>query len=282
MGVVDICRRPLINSRTSHAMQFTSIYLLTFLLAMPALCQSAPPKTEATLEQSKENLKLWLETAQKRQSEENAWKSDQEILSNYKEGLLAEKATYQKQIEEAKQRASAASQESTNKINQRDQFIAAEKALSEHLKTMETEFVKQIPTLPAPLLKMPKMATGIETLKKNLSAPNEAENADVGKRTSNLTEMIAEIEKFQQNVTVTNELHKNSSGQEFNMQVVYMGLAIAYAVNDDASFALVGRPSESGWKFSEKNEIAADVKKLILTATTEKDVSLTILPVPAP
>jgi hypothetical protein len=282
MGVVDICRRPLITTRTSPAMQFTSIHLLTFLLAISATCQAQSAPAEKAIEQSKENLKLWLETAQKRQSEENAWKSDKEILSNYKEGLLAEKATYQKQIEEAKQRASAASQESTNKLNQRDQFIAAEKALSAHLKNMETEFAKQIPSLPTPLIKMPKMATGIEALKKNLASPDDASLSDVGKRTANLTEMIAEVEKFQQNVTVSNELHKNASGQEFNMQVVYMGLAIAYAVNEDASFALIGRPSDSGWKFSEKNDIAADIKKLIVTATTEKDISLTTLPVPAP
>lgn len=244
--------------------------------------QSLQAQTEQTIDQSKENLKLWLETAQKRQSEETAWKFDKDTLANYKEGLLAEKATYQKQIEEAKQRATAASQESTDKLNQRDQFIAAEKALSDHLKQLEADFAKQIPTLPTPLIKMPKMATGIEALKKNLSSPDNTATADVGKRTSNLTEMIAEVEKFQQNVTVTNELHKNSSGQEFNMQVVYMGLAIAYAVNEDASFALIGRPTDAGWKFSEKNEIAADVKKLIVTATTEKDISLTTLPVPAP
>jgi hypothetical protein len=263
-------------------MQFTSIHMLITLLALSVTCQAQSVRTDATIEQSKENLKIWLETAQKRQSEENAWKSDKDILSHYKEGLLAEKATYQKQIEEAKQRASAASQESTDKLNQRDQFIAAEKALSDHLKRLETEFAKQVPSLPTPLIKMPKMATGIEALKKNLSSTENTENSDVAKRTANLTEMIAEVEKFQQNVTVTNELHQNGSGQEFNMQVVYMGLAIAYAVNEDASFALIGRPTETGWKFSEKNEIAAGVQKLIVTATTEKDISLTTLPVPAP
>lgn len=239
--------------------------------------QSADP-----IDQSKENMRLWLETAQKRQAEENAWKTDQEILTNYKEGLLAEKATYQKQIEEAKQRAQAADQQSTDKINQRDQLIAAEKALAAHLRTMEEEFARQIPALPAPLVKMAKMAVGIETLKKNLALPADQQTDDVGKRSANLTEMIAEIEKFQQNITVANELHKNTAGQEYNMQVVYMGLAAAYAVNEDASFALIGRPQSDGWKFTERNDIAADIKKLIVTATTEKDTSFTTLPVPTP
>jgi hypothetical protein len=234
------------------------------------------------LDQSKENMRLWLETEQKRQAEENAWKTDQEILTNYKEGLLAEKATYLKQIEEAKQRAQAADQQSTDKISQRDQLIAAEKALAAHLRGLEEEFVKQVPALPTPLIKMTKMSVGIETLKKNLALPADQQTDDVGKRSANLTEMIAEVEKFQQNVTVSNELHKNAAGQEYNMQVVYMGLAAAYAVNEDASFALIGSPQAGGWKFTERNEIAADIKKLIVTATTEKDISFTPLPVPAP
>lgn len=234
------------------------------------------------LDQSKENMRLWLETAQKRQAEENSWKADQEILANYKEGLLAEKATYQKQIEEARQRAQAADQQSSDKINQRDQLIAAEKALAAHLRGLEEEFAKQIPFLPTPLLKMPKMAVGIETLKKNLSLPADQQSDDVGKRSANLTEMIAEVEKFQQNITVSNELHKNAAGHEYNMQVVYLGIAAAYAVNEDASVALVGSPQSDGWKFNERNDIATDIKKLIMTATTEKDISFTPLPVPTP
>ena len=90
---------------------------------------------------------------------------------------------------------------------------------------------------------------------------------------------MAEAEKFQQGVNIHPELHKKSDGSEYNMQVVYFGLAIAYAVNEDSTFALIGVPSASGWKFSEANVIAADVQKLVLTATTEKDVSFTQLPI---
>jgi DNA anti-recombination protein RmuC len=261
----------------------TRIPIMTLTITL--LCTHAPQgmaQSKDPLDQSKENMRLWLETSQKRQAEENSWKADQEILSNYKEGLLTEKAAYQKQIEEAKQRAQAADQQSSDKINQRDQLIAAEKALASHLRSLEEEFAKQIPFLPTPLLKMPKMAVGIETLKKNLSQPADQQSDDVGKRSANLTEMIAEVEKFQQNITVSNELHKNAAGQEYNMQVVYLGIAAAYAVNEDASFALVGSPKPDGWKFNERNEIAADIKKLIITATTEKDISFTTLPVPTP
>jgi hypothetical protein len=42
---------------------------------------------------------------------------------------------------------------------------------------------------------------------------------------------------------------------------------------------MIGVPSETGWKFTEANELAADIQKLLVTATTEKDVSFTNLPI---
>lgn len=225
---------------------------------------------------------MWLETSQKKQEEANSWKNDKEVLTNYKEGLLAEKETYLKQIADAKARAAAADQGSSDKISQRDQLIQAEKNLSAHLRKMEEDFAKILPTLPTPIVKFAKISVGIETLKKNLALPADKQTDDVGKRLSNLTEIMAEVEKFQQTITVSKELHKNSAGQEYDMQVAYVGMAAAYAVNEDASFALIAAPTASGWKFVERNDLAKDISKFIVTATTEKDVSFTNLPLPTP
>jgi hypothetical protein len=248
--------------------------LLLSLLVLSASSQSTSP-----LEQTREQLRLWLETKQKEQAEVNEWKNDQEVLTNYKEGLTKEIALYKQQIADAKVLAGAADQESANKITSRDQFIAAEKSLATELRKMEEEFAKLIPLLPPPLARLSKISVGIETLKKNLALPVEGQVDDVAKRLANITELMAEAEKFQQGVNIYPELHKKSDGSEFNMQVVYFGLAIAYAVNEDSTFALIGVPGDTGWKFSESNELALDIQKLIVTATTEKDVSLTNLPI---
>ena len=247
------------------------------LLAHPALAQETTP-----LEKTRQNLRLWVETMQKQQQEINDWKSDQEVLTNYKEALQTEITQYKEQIASAKARAGAADLESQNKLTTRDQYSNAEKLLAKELRVMEENFAKCIPLLPVPISRFPKIAVGIETLNKNLSLPADQQVDDVAKRLANLTELMAEAEKFQQGVNVHNELHKKSDGNEYNMQVVYFGLAAAYAVNEDGSFALVGRPTESGWIFTEQNQLAADIKKLLLTATTEKDTTFTNLPLPTP
>lgn len=258
---------------------FKSIPLGLMLAASP--CHTLVAQDRHPVDQTRDQLRLWLETAQKHQAELNQWELDQEILAHYKEGLQQQAKSYQEQINEAKNRASAADQQSLNQLSQRDQFIAAEKLLSEKLRVMEQEFAKLIPLLPKPMTQFPKIALGIETLRKNLNLPADQQTDDVGKRLTNLTELMAEAEKFQQGVQIHQELHKNSQNQEFNMQVVYFGLSAAYAVNENDTFALVGSPTQDGWKFTEQNQLAKDIRKLVISATTEKEVSFTKLPLPS-
>ena len=66
------------------------------------------------------------------------------------------------------------------------------------------------------------------------------------------------------------------------MQMVYFGLAMAYGVNEDASFALTGRPEADGWKFQERKELAAGIQELVKAATDEKNASFNKLPLVIP
>jgi glyoxylate reductase len=68
----------------------------------------------------------------------------------------------------------------------------------------------------------------------------------------------------------------------FNMKVIYFGLAVAYAVNDDGTFALVGRPGEGGWKFDERPELAGEITRLIATTVGDLDAAFISLPFSKP
>jgi hypothetical protein len=66
------------------------------------------------------------------------------------------------------------------------------------------------------------------------------------------------------------------------MQVIYFGLACAYAVNDDGSFALVGRPSAQGWNFVERKDLAAEIQQLVAATTGDQDAAFINLPLLQP
>lgn len=256
---------------------FTPIFAL-FVTASVTAQETAVTPTE----ELRTSVREWVETMRKIQQEENDWSRDQEVLQNYKEGLEKEIADLKQQITDAKTRKAGADQESLDKVAERDRYVAAKTEMTTIVRGLEESLMEKIPYFPEPLAKEPKVAQGIEDLKRDIAMPAERRGESVSKRLLNVVNLLSEAEKFQQTVHVRPELHKDSQGREFNVQVVYFGLAMAYAVNEDGTFALVGRPRSDGWKFEEKPDLATDITKLLAATTGEADATFINLPFSKP
>jgi hypothetical protein len=248
-------------------------------LALPAFAQE--PAVTPT-EELRTSVREWVETMRKIQQEENDWARDQEVLRNYKEGLATEIASLKEQIASAKTRKEGADKESLDKAAERDRYVAAKTELTTIVRSLEENLMAKIQSFPEPLAKDPKVAQGIEDLKRDIALPPEKRGEGVSKRLLNVVNLLTEAEKFQQTVHVRPELHKDSQGREFNVQVIYFGLAMAYAVNEDGTFALVGRPGPGGWKFEERKDLSADIVKLLAATTGEADATFIKLPFTKP
>lgn len=247
------------------------------LASLPLMAQDAPT-TPSGPDELRGSVREWIETMRKIQTEEDSWEKDQEVLKGYKEGLEKEIEDLKEQIQRAQTRKEGGDKQSLDKLAERDRYIAAQEELATQVRLLEETLSTKLPLLPEGLKKQPKVALGIESLQQSLKAPAEKRNEDVSKRLFNLTEMLSEVEKFQQGVHAHTELHKDSQGQEFRMEVVYFGLAAAYAVNEDGSFARIGRPDTTGWKFEDRPDLAPAIKSLIASTLSEKDVTFTQLP----
>lgn len=247
------------------------------LASLPVMAQDAPSKISGP-DELRGSVREWIETMRKIQTEEDSWEKDHEVLKGYKEGLEKEIEDLKEQTERARTRKEGGDKQSLDKIAERDRFIAAQEELASQVRLLEESLSAQLPLLPEGLKKQAKVALGIESLQQSLKAPAEKRNEDVSKRLFNLTEMLAEVERFQLGVHTHTELHKDSQGQEFRMEVVYFGLAAAYAVNEDGSFARIGRPDSTGWKFEDRPDLAPAIKSLVASTLSEKDVTFTQLP----
>jgi hypothetical protein len=216
------------------------------------------------------------------QQEENDWSRDQEVLTNYQEGLEKEIEDLKQQIKDVDTRKAGADLETQKQSTQRDLYASTKEELAVIIRKLEEKLAAKLPLFPAPLLAEPKVAQGIEDLNRDLKLPTEQRKEGTSKRLLNLINILSEAEKFQQTVHLRPELRKDSSGREFNMQVIYFGLACAYAVNDDGSFALVGRPSAQGWNFVERKDLAAEIQQLVAATTGDQDAAFINLPLLQP
>ncbi len=253
--------------------------IFALIVALPATAQQ--PAITPT-EELRTSVREWVETMRKIQQEENDWSRDQQVLQNYKEGLDREIADLKQQIADARNRKEGADSESLDQSAERDRLAAAKDELSAVVRRLEESLSAQLPALPAPLLAEPKVAQGVEDLNQALALPENKRNEGVSKRLMNVINLLTEAEKFQQTVHLRPELHKNADGREFNMQVIYFGLACAFAVNEDGSFSLAGRPAADGWKFQERKDLASDIQKLIAATTGDADAAFINLPISKP
>lgn len=266
-------------SFTASDMTRRLLFLLTISTAIPVFGQEQPVSPTETLRNS---VRQWVETMHRIQQEDNDWKRDQEVLANYKEGLQKEIADLKQQITDAKTRQAGATSESLTQSKQRDQFAAAKTQLATTLRELEQKMSKQLAHFPQPLTAEPKVSQAIEELNKDLKLPAEKKEEGASKRLLNLINLLNEAEKFQQTVSLRPQLMKDASGKEYNMQVIYFGLSCAYAVNDDASVAFVGKPTDAGWKFEESKDLATDIQALISSTTGDTSAAFVQLPFPKP
>jgi DNA repair exonuclease SbcCD ATPase subunit len=256
-----------------------SIPLFVLISALPALSQETPASPADEL---RESVREWVETMRQIQQEENSWTRDKEVLQSYKEGLEKEIEDLKEETARAKVRREGGDTQSLDKLGERDRYAAAQEELARQLRKLEEGLASRLPLFPEPLRQLPKVALAIETLQGGLKLPPEKQSEDVSKRLFNAIELLAEVEKFQQQVHVHAELRKDSQGREFKMQMVYFGLAMAYGVNEDGSFAVTGRPEPDGWKFQERNDLAPKIQQLVKSANSEKDATFTQLPLVQP
>ena len=256
---------------------FIPIFIVATSLAASA--QEAKP---TPTEELRVSVREWVDAMRRIQVEENDWTRDQEVLRNYKEGLEKEIEGLKEQIAAAKVRKEGADQATLEKTTARDRLVAAREELVSRLHDIEEFVLAKTRSFPDPLLKDPKMVQGVEDLQRALKLPEDKRGDDVSKRLLNVSNILSEAEKFQQGVHVEDELRTDAGGGEFKVQTIYFGLAFAYSVNEQGTFALAGRPTGQGWVFTERKDLGPDIRKLIETSAGKQDPAFVKLPLITP
>ncbi len=254
-------------------------FLLAGLFSTACLGQEIPKDPN---QQLREDVAKWVETMSRIQSKQSEWTRDSEVLANYKEGLTQEIESLNQSIKEAKTRNAGADSESLKLKAERDQYTDAKSKLAKKLREMEKAMQSQLGIFPKTLMTEPKVSQATADLKAALELPEDKLEENVSKRLLNLITLVSEAEKFQQTVHVRPELHTDQSGREFNMKVIYFGLAMAYAVNDEGTLALTGKPGSDGWVFEDAPTLISEIQRLIAATTGDAEAAFITLPFSKP
>lgn len=109
-------------------------------------------------------------------------------------------------------------------------------------------------------------------------SPAEADKLSLPRRAQAVASLYAQIEALQQGVHGVREALDTGDGGRRQVDVLYIGLARAFAVSPGNDWAAVGVPGEAGWTWSPRPALAADIRTAIDVHQRRETARLVRLP----
>ena len=217
----------------------------------PSSANAAPSLDEARLVMGK-----WIETQRIIAKERNDWQQSREVLVSRIELVKKEVESLELKLTEA--------QDSVTKITTDREAIDTEnqelKRGIEHLATAVSSMEDDIRALNATLPQPAKEK--IEPLYQRIPEEHSEARVAVAERYQNVLGIFNELNKFNNEITVSYEVHNLADNKPSEVKAIYVGLAQAYFVSAKGE-AGIGRPSSEGWVWVPSKEISNDVLKTL-------------------
>lgn len=228
---------------------------MTILLGV-ALTGGASAQTRAEQHvELRATLEQWMQAVDKSQELENQWEAERGVLRDSVTGLKGMLEQAEIEILTVEERIATADEESKEKLKEQAEYQEAREVLRKGLAPVESEVEKIVPLFPKFYVGggdgSTKLKGSIEKLAKHRrEEPDAKAKIGLNSRIQPLVQILTEAERFHSKLwAVTHPLEVN--GIDKQMNVIYFGLSVAYAVDDAGTIALQGRSSlTEGWTFT--------------------------------
>ena len=224
-------------------------------------------------------VQQWLNTMAEVQKEEDEWLRDKDVLKGHQAGLKAEIGSLSEQLEEAKIQAEKADGAEQEKLEERERLIASLDDLSTRVIKLENSFAELLDIIPKPLREDDRFATALLGFETTIKTDDRTGMKGVPGRLQTVLILMEGMEKFQNTVTVRKSLQTAADGKDYEMDVIYLGLAVAFAVNETGTVATKGEVTPDGWKFIERSELAPAIRQLVDSTTGAGEATFVNIPV---
>ncbi len=227
--------------------------------AAEATRQPALPALEGLVRQ-------WLNLRAQTAQEDRAWQEQQRSWQRELDLLEEEKSRLEARLHAVDRERRTIETEYDTLRHERDGLRHAMRAIEPLLNDIETHLrsvAPLIPTVGAPDLRAaltaltappPAPATRVAT------APAVgAEPVNVTARLQRALALLTEVETVQNTIHTGRELIA-FDGKRRELDVLYIGLAGAYACSSDGSVGAVGTPAANGWQWRAAPEVASEVR----------------------
>ena len=217
-----------------------------------AAASGAQNPVPPTLEETRLVMGKWIETQQIISKERNEWQQGKEILTSRLELVKKEASGLAEKIQQAQASVAETNAKRDELQAQNEVLKAASAQLAGAVSGMEAEVRRLFKMLPEPI------QTKLEPLRQRMPADGEQVRVSPAERFQNVLGILNELNKANNELSVTFEVHDLANGKPSEVQVIYIGLAQAYYVCAGGE-AGIGQPTADGWKWEPSATIGRDV-----------------------
>jgi hypothetical protein len=214
--------------------------------------QPESAKAPPTLEETRLTMGKWIETQQILSRERKDWQQGKEILKGRLELVKKEIATLREKTAQAESSVAESDNKRSELLAENEQIKAAGAQLTEAVTAMETEVRKLFPRLPEPI------QTKLQPLYQRIPEDPAKTRVSAAERFQNVLGILNELNKANNEITVSYEVHTLADGKPVEVKAIYVGLTQAYYVGAKSE-AGIGRPTADGWKWEPSQAVARDV-----------------------
>lgn len=226
-------------------------------LAISAFAAAPALSAQSSIDDTKDVLEQWVETRQLISQETSDWKTEKAIVTDTVNLLENELKHLEEAIEELNSSATAADEERAELTAKRDMLDEGSKVVLENLTGLETEMKAIIERLPEPL------TSKIQPLIRRLPDDPETTKLSLGERVQNIVGILSQAGKFNSTITLTSETQELDNGKLVQVNTLYWGTAIAYFVDDSATYAGYGVPAAGEWEWTQVDGAGPAIRELL-------------------
>jgi hypothetical protein len=247
------------------------IALSSLLCGWTVMAQQSP--TAQDLESTRATLARWVETQEIISRERQDWQIAREVLEQRIALIEGEIASLEEKIGGIREGIGEADTKQQSFVAENRSLKQASTMLIDVIGTLEAKTNQLLTSLPDPL------RMRVSPLSERLPADPTGTDLTLSERFQNVIGILNEINKFNQEISVTSEVRPLPDGPTAEVKVLYLGLGQAYYVTVSGNAAGIGHPSPEGWSWTAANELADEVTRAIAILQNERVPSFVPLPV---
>lgn len=240
------------NSKTLR----TACWVLAAGLAAWAAPVAQSPDVDRH-ESTRSTVARWVETQQIISKEKKDWQLGKEVLLQ-RISLIENEIGQLERKRDATRGSIAEAEGQRRELEQRNEAMKRASAeLAGIIGPLERKTRELLATLPDPIVER------VRPLSERIPEDPDDTRASLGERFQNVIGILNEVNKFNGDITVTNEIRELADGSTAEVTAIYVGLGQAYYVTSSGRAAGVGRPTPEGWEWTAANHLAPEIAQAV-------------------